>query len=244
MAWLFEELARDHPGATLHVIQPPYHVGWPPSAGTHDKDACSDVWIFGLEPRVAERWLRAHGFWCWWRHTGTWADPPDWHHHGFTAPADGHHFAVPVGVYVDGGLSTQGRIVASSQIQDAHNRAQGLSGLHAPGCDPAPWPPEPYPRFNLAAYVKHKEQETMEYKDWSDASKRQFAADVAKVVAAGNQDLLATQVSVRTNDNTAFTKVTLKQAWARAANAVPFLRDKTTDLKDLIKKSDQDNATP
>lgn len=242
MAWLMERLAVDHPGATLHIIQPPYHTGVSASAGTHDRDACSDVWIFGLGPREAEHWLNWHGFWCWWRHTGSWASPSAWHIHGFTAPADRLHFATKVGVYVDGGVSLFGHPVTSSQIVDWRDDALGLSGQHTPGSNPATRPPRPYPVFNLAAYVRQKEQETMEYKDWSDRSKAQFARDVAAIVAKGNRDLLATQVKVRNGRNTGTATISLKAAIARASNAVPWVRDKASDLSDQISKSDADNA--
>ena len=242
MAWLIDELAREHPDCSLHVIQPPFNTSNESSKGTHDKDSVSDVVIFGMGWREAEAWLNSKGFWCWWRHTGTWADPSDWHIHGMTAPANRRTFATAVGVYVDGGLSTVGRIITSSQIWDWLHDALGLSGQHTPGSNPADQPPKPYPVFNLAAFVKQKEQDLMEYKDWSDASKRQFAADVAKVVAAGNKDLLATQVVVRTADNTSTTKVSLKAAIARAANAVPLIRAKTGNVIDMLKASDSSNA--
>ena len=244
MAWMFEELAKDHPEATLHVIQPPYHTGFAGSAGTHDYDCCSDVWIFGLAPRVGEAWLRRKGFWCWWRHTGSWAAQSEWHFHGFTGPA-GVNFATRVGVFVDGGLSSTGHVFTTSQIEDARNHALGLSLQHTPGSDPAPWPPSPYPRFDLPAFVKQKEQDLMEFKDWGDVSKKQFASVVADIVARqvaqGNKDLLATPVVVRDIDGSGTQKISLKQAWVRAANSLPWLRNKTASKAD-VQASDAANV--
>lgn len=115
----------------ISVIQPPYNTGVPQSVGTHDFDACSDVQIVGVPWPEQQRFLRANGFACWVR------EPPafSWHIHGFTLPpAEGvdpvDDFRVAgfkVGKFVDGGLSSLGQIVGSSQISDYYAHRDGLS---------------------------------------------------------------------------------------------------------------------
>lgn len=131
-------------GVGLQIIQSDWNTTVAASAGTHDFDACFDVWIPGVDPWVAQRFLRRHGFGCWVR------KPPafGWHIHGFVLPLQEgssrsddfkvHH--TKVGVYVDGGWSTRGALVTSSQIQDYYNRAFGLSGMHTPDSDKS-WHP-------------------------------------------------------------------------------------------------------
>lgn len=126
-------------GVGLQIIQSAWNTTVRASAGTHDYDACFDVWIPGVDPWVAQRFLRRLGFGCWVR------KPPlfGWHIHGFVLPVregqsvsdDWAMAGVRVGVYVDGGYSTRGRLVTSSQIQDYYIHAFGLSGMHAAGSD-------------------------------------------------------------------------------------------------------------
>lgn len=90
-------------GSGLNVIQSCYNRGVAASAGTHDYDAVLDVYIPGVNWWKQQAFLRANGFWCWYRHC------PDFcgneHIHGFTAPANGHKFRTRVGIYVPGQLS-------------------------------------------------------------------------------------------------------------------------------------------
>jgi hypothetical protein len=244
MAWLMEESVKDF-GGPLHVIQPPYHVGYEPSAGTHDLDACSDV---APPPGVPfdlafQTWLRKRGFDCWWRHTGDWADRSDWHYHGFTHPAQGIAFATKVGKYVDGGISTSGSLVGSSQIADYMNHAFGLKYEHVEGSDGSWFPADPHAvAFDLAAFIRAKQEELMEYKDWSDQSKSQLANDIAGLLRDSNTELLQRTVVVRNSDNTANETLTVKQAVARGANAVAWVRSKTAALKDLVRDIDTANG--
>lgn len=244
MAWLMEESVKDF-GEPLHVIQPPYHEGYEPSAGTHDLDACSDV---APPPSVPfdlkfQTWLRKRGFDCWWRHTGDWADKSDWHYHGFTHPANGIGFATKVGKYVDGGISTSGRLVASSQIADYVSHAFGLKNQHTRDTDGSWFPADLNAvAFDLVAYIRTKQEELVEYKDWSDQSKSQLANDIAELLKDSNTELLERTVVVRTSDNSANETITVKQAIGRGANAVAWVRSKTTALKELVKGIDTANG--
>jgi len=243
MASMMDDAKRQ--GLLLQVIQPPFHTGVGVSEGTHDKDACSDVRLVGLTWPEGQRWLRRRGFDTWWRHTGDWADPSDWHFHGFTHPVGGQKFATKVGIYIDGGYSQNGVVTTSSQLEDYQNQAFGLEGMHEPGSDRSWFPNKPYPTFDLSAYIRSKQEETMEYKDWSQQSKREFASDMAGLldhaVTQGNRDLLSTQVSVRNNTNDGFMKVSLRQAWGRAANATVLVRDKATDIKAILTQADKES---
>lgn len=156
-------------GYELHIITPPYTPTEiaPLSAGTHDLDDLFDLVPVGgiqsLEQGYKlQNWLRRHGWFVWFRHTGTWAAKSRWHIHGGPLPVDGKNFTVPVGEYVDGGLSTQGRLVTSSQIMDYWNHSLGLKGQHASGLDKAP---SKFPKdimatvFDLPAYIEKKRAE-------------------------------------------------------------------------------------
>lgn len=148
-------------GVEIQVIQRDWNTGVAASAGTHDFDSTWDLWIPGVDPRVQERFFRANGLGGWMR------KPPlfGWHYHGFTLPpfegkvrSDDFRVAgLKVGVYVDGGYSTRGRLVTSSQISDYVNEAFGLSGQHTPGSDRS-WFPENKAAtvFDLQKYVARR----------------------------------------------------------------------------------------
>lgn len=139
----------------VSVIQPPFNTGVVASEGTHDFDACSDVEIVGVPWDEQNRFFRANGFYGWVR------QPPafSWHYHGFTLPpvavgSVSERFrkaGFMVGKYVDGGWSLFGRVIGSSQIQDAYTGRTGLSG-HA--IDPT-WRPDNLDAtiFDLGAYI-------------------------------------------------------------------------------------------
>lgn len=126
-------------GVGISAIQPDWNTGVAASAGTHDFDATWDLWIPGVDPWVQQRFFRRLGLGGWMR------KPPlfGWHYHGFTLPPregvsisdDYRVHGFKVGVYVDGGWSTRGRLVTSSQIADYYNHAFGLSGQHTSGSD-------------------------------------------------------------------------------------------------------------
>lgn len=148
-------------GVEIQIIQPDWNTGVAASAGTHDFDSTWDIWIPGVDPYKAQRFLRANGFGCWVR------KPPlfGWHIHGFSLPRfegqvrsdDFRVMGLKVGVYVDGGYSTRGGLVTSSQLADYVNEAFGLSGQHTPGSDNTWYPANKGATvFNLHAYVERR----------------------------------------------------------------------------------------
>jgi hypothetical protein len=142
------EFKRVFPHASLTIIQTSYNTTVAASAGTHDFDACFDWGFTGelLPGQHAEaQWqqlqhfLRRLGWGCWWRHTGSWAAQSEWHVHGFSLPVGLASFTTKVGEFIDGGLSSLGRAVASSQLDDYLTEKDGLAD-HA--CDHT-WRPQP-----------------------------------------------------------------------------------------------------
>lgn len=101
------DTAQDLPG--LRIIQPPWNVGVPASAGTHDRCACFDVAVDGMEWLAAQKALRALGWAAWFRPytPGVWGN----HIHmvSLGCPA-------PKGIYVPG------------QIADYYDHRNGLAG--------------------------------------------------------------------------------------------------------------------
>lgn len=145
-------------GKEIRVIQADWNTTVPASAGTHDFDAAWDLWIDGVDPNVMERFFRANGLGGWIR------NPPlfGWHYHGFTLPQregtsvsdDFKVHGFRVGVFIDGGYSTHGRLVASSQISDYYEEKTGLAGhAKAPGWYP---PSKTATIFKLDAYVARR----------------------------------------------------------------------------------------
>lgn len=148
-------------GVEIRVIQPCFNTGVAASAGTHDFDATWDIFIPGVSWREQERFLRANGFGCWYRH------PPAFGHHihGFTLPPregqsisdDFKVHGFKVGKYVDGGHSTFGRMITSSQLEDYYLEAFGLSGQHTPGSDNSWFPDNKAATvFDLNAFVARR----------------------------------------------------------------------------------------
>jgi hypothetical protein len=132
--WTIDELAREHPGAHFHIIQPCYNDGVGASQGTHDLDGCIDVDIVGLDGIQTQTFMRRKGWASWYRTPAQGFSP---HNHAASLGCPG-----PVGLFVDGGLSTVGRRVASSQYEDYRFHAFGLEGMHAPGSDTSWFPPD------------------------------------------------------------------------------------------------------
>lgn len=110
LEWTIERLAKVHPGARLVILQTCYHTGVSASAGTHDKDGVLDVWIEGLPPLTAQRFLRRHGWAAWYRTPipGLWGP----HIHMVSLGVDEDH----VGFLVPG------------QIEDYYHHRTGLKG--------------------------------------------------------------------------------------------------------------------
>ena len=148
-------------GTGVRVIQPPFNTTVPASAGTHDFDACMDLHIPGEGWWDQQRFFRANGLGCWYRH------PPKFgnHIHGFTLPPrEGQvvsdDFAVAgleVGIFVNGGFSHAGGQVTSSQIEDYYNHAFGLAGQHDPNSDTSWFPPDIEATiFDLERYIDRR----------------------------------------------------------------------------------------
>lgn len=150
-------------GRGIEVIQPPYNKGVEASKGTHDFDCCADIYIPGVSWWAQQKFFRANGFWCWYRHPPLFGN----HIHGFTAPpmegrvrADDFKMAgFKVGLYVDGGYSTEGRRVASAQIDDFVNHAFGLANQHGSNTDHT-WFPDNLRDtiFDLDAYIAKRRE--------------------------------------------------------------------------------------
>lgn len=107
--YTIQQLAIEHPGAKLHVIQSSYNTGVKQSAGTHDKDKALDVYIDGLSWVDSQKFLRRMGWAAWYRY------PPTFSRHihmiSLGGPSD-----IPVGIYIPG------------QIRDYYNGRTGLVG--------------------------------------------------------------------------------------------------------------------
>lgn len=148
-------------GVEIQVIQRDYNSTVAASKGTHDFDAVFDLWIPGVDPWRQQRFFRANGFWTWYRHPPLFGN----HQHGFSIPeAEGkvvsdnfREQGNKVGIYVDGGYSTVGHLVTSSQIADAYNGAFGLAGQHSAGSDKS-WRPKSINAtiFQLKPYVARR----------------------------------------------------------------------------------------
>lgn len=143
LRWTLFVLALRFPKARLEILQTCYHTGVAASAGTHDYDCVFDVWVYGGklggDPWRAQRFLRAHGWAAWFRHTGSFADA--WHIHMISLPtglsanptadevsAAYKRLGIRVGVYVPG------------QIDDYYAHAYGLAGQHRAGSDHSYFP--------------------------------------------------------------------------------------------------------
>lgn len=165
--WLDEH----HPGLYVYVIQGAYNTGVTQSAGTHDKDGCVDILIINRKTgrRVwarGQRWLRAHHFYAWWRHTGSWLSRNLWHFHMIVAGIEGA--GCPVGVFVPG------------QISDARGGRTGLVGHFLESAKI--WRPKVYTPFPYRAWVAKKEDEMSSPKDWDKADWAAFNKNVTSDV--------------------------------------------------------------
>lgn len=135
-------------GVEIVIIQPPFNKTVPASAGTHDFDMVDDLFIPGVSWWDQQRFFRANGFWCWYRHAPLFGN----HIHGGSIPphtgnslSDYERGGFKVGVYVPG------------QLQDYYIHAFGLSGQHTPGIDKS-WFPKNIEAtiFDLDKYVKFR----------------------------------------------------------------------------------------
>ncbi len=162
LEWTIEKLAQRKPGAHLHIMQPCFHTGFDPSAGTHDGDGVLDIRIDGMKWPKAEMFMREAGWAAWWRHTGTWEPQEKWHIHAVSLGCPGK-----VGDLIPG------------QVDDYHNKRDGLAG-HRP--DDSPRPDDivatvfDYPRYLLI------KEDTMPYTDWPREDRKALVKDVADAV--------------------------------------------------------------
>lgn len=136
-------------GKELSVIQSDWNTSVAASAGTHDKDSVWDLYIPGVSWWGQQKFFRANGFGCWYRHAPTFSN----HVHGFSIPPqkgtqradDFADSGFPVGIYVPG------------QLEDYYAHAFGLSGQHTPNSDQS-WFPRSIRRtiFDLDKYVARR----------------------------------------------------------------------------------------
>ena len=154
-------LAQEKFGTGLSIIQPPFNTTVPASRGTHDFDACIDVHIPNVGFFEQQRFFRANGLGCWYRHPPLFGN----HIHGFTLPPregqvisdDFRVHGFEVGEFVDGGVSTKGSTTASSQIVDYYNHAFGLAGQHTANSDHSWFPGNITATiFDLQRYVANR----------------------------------------------------------------------------------------
>ncbi|MBC7630410.1 hypothetical protein [Aeromicrobium sp.] len=118
-------------GRHLVVIQPPFNTGVKASAGTHDYDACLDVYIPGVTWGTQEKFFRANGWGAYWRrpplfgnHIHMFALPP---REGKSIADDYRVFGFKVGKFVDGGWSLYGRKPYGAQIDAYYAHRDGLA---------------------------------------------------------------------------------------------------------------------
>lgn len=213
-------LSKAHPKAWIRVIQGSYNTGVSASAGTHDFDACLDVQIVGLSWADAQKFLRQCGWAAWWRNSGSWASPSNWHIHMalLGAPSAG----CKVGKYVDGGKSLYGVTVASSQYADYYNHRSGLSGhVHDPTWHPA----------NITSTI-------FRYGPWLEANMQLTKRQVDRIANAVVAKLLDEKTVVGPKND----RVPVRTALYRASNVPDLVRAKTKSAVDSVVKKLSDNA--
>jgi hypothetical protein len=136
-------------GVEIVVIQSDWNTGVPASAGTHDFDSVWDVYIPGVSWWEQQRFFRANGFGCWYRHLPLFGN----HIHGFTLP-------VPEGVVRGDDFAMSGfkvGIFVPGQLTDYYSEAFGLSSQHTPHSDRSWFPRDKEATvFDLNAYVARR----------------------------------------------------------------------------------------
>lgn len=151
-------------GRGIVVYQSAYNTTVAASKGTHDKDACFDVWIPGVPGLTQQAFIRANGGGDYYRtkaqgfsleHQHYFCLPP---RRGVNVSDDYKENGLKVGYLVDGGWSMYGRVIASSQIGDYYSHKDATS-LHRD--DPTWFPPSiPATIFDLDAYVERQRKAT------------------------------------------------------------------------------------
>lgn len=161
VAWLnrMNNLSLKRFGVGIVVIQSAYNTTIEASEGTHDFDACFDVYIPGVDFWTQQKFFRSGGGGAYYRrpsqgfsnHIHLFVLPP---REGRSISDDYKVHGFKVGKYVDGGFSTYGRQITSSQLEDYYEHRSALSG-HAH--DPSWFPPDIAATiFDLNKYVARR----------------------------------------------------------------------------------------
>jgi hypothetical protein len=155
-------LAKRRYGKEIEVLQGPYNNTVAASAGTHDFDMVFDVYIPGVSWWEQQRFFRANGFAAWYRY------PPKFGNHihmislvkpeGRDRADDFQARGFKVGKYVDGGYSTAGSKITSSQVEDYYEHKSGLSGhAHDRSWHPLDHGGVAKTIFDLGRYIKRRQ---------------------------------------------------------------------------------------
>lgn len=148
-------------GRGLVVFQPPFNKGVKVSAGTHDYDACLDVYIPGVDWWAQQRFFRERGWGAYYRRKPAFTTL---HIHMFSLPLregkdvsdDYREGGFKVGKLVDGGWSLYGKRTSTSQIASyyAHRDAMASNGPDTS------WFPSDIKAtiFNLDAYIRARRE--------------------------------------------------------------------------------------
>lgn len=143
-------------GKAIVVIQPPYNKGVKASAGTHDYDACLDVYIPGVDWTVQQTFFRTNGAGAYHR------KPPKFGHHihlfilpvqeGVDRADDWKVAGFTVGYFVDGGWSLYGKKKYGAQVEAYYAHRDAL----ADNAKDSSWFPSNIKStiFDLPAYIK------------------------------------------------------------------------------------------
>lgn len=211
-------------GQGIHIIQTPYNTDVPASAGTHDYDVMRDWWIPGLGWWDTQRFGRAHGEFCWYRHPPLFGN----HIHGGTLP-------VPEGSVRFDDFTTKVGVFVPGQLVDYYNHAFGLANAHTPGSDRS-WFPKNIDAtvFNLNAYIAVQRENEMEYKDWSQKSKDMLADDIA--------DRLFRKEKVNVVTDKGRQEVNVKNAITRAGSTPTVVRNNTDEILEAIDAAAEGNG--
>lgn len=180
----FDRFEHAFPELRLLIRQGCYNDTVEASKGTHDKDGVIDFDIVKKNGGLAteddywhvQRWLRNQGWAAWFRHLGTWASRGAWHIHSISLGCPG-----PLGEFVDGGLSTTGRIYTSSQIADYYKHTYGLKDQHTQDADKSAFPGDrgspPWPVGTEAQWKTAINQTIFDYPAWKDEHEMNDAQD-------------------------------------------------------------------
>lgn len=165
IAWLdrINYLAKKRFGRGIVVYQGGYSRTVRKSAGTHDYSEVFDLWIPGVPGIKQQSFFRWNGGGFFYR---TPAQGFEEHEHGFVLPPASDHdvskrfmrSGLKVGYLIDGGWSTSGRKVSSSQIADYYAKPP-RDALKDHSVDPTPRPADiDGSIFSLHDYILRKQE--------------------------------------------------------------------------------------